>query len=89
MDRQSRMDFYDLVTNGRYGIGSVMGRFGCDRFALYAIAGIAMKWFRMGLAAKSHDLLSMPILPHSGKRKTLLMIWHPYFAECLYGMECS
>ncbi|MGJ7072941.1 host specificity protein J [Morganella morganii] len=30
--------FYDLVTNGRYGIGSVMGRFGCDRFALYAIA---------------------------------------------------
>lgn len=38
MDRQSRMDFYDLVTNGRYGIGSVMGRFGCDRFALYAIA---------------------------------------------------
>ena len=30
--------FYDLVTNERYGIGSVMGRFGCDRFALYAIA---------------------------------------------------
>ncbi|WP_334249295.1 phage tail protein [Morganella morganii] len=30
--------FYDLVTNERYGIGSMMGSFGCDRFALYAIA---------------------------------------------------
>ncbi|CDG20017.1 Host specificity protein J (modular protein) [Xenorhabdus poinarii G6] len=30
--------FYDLVTNTRYGIGKLMGSFGCDKFALYAIA---------------------------------------------------
>ncbi|WMV74061.1 phage tail protein [Xenorhabdus griffiniae] len=30
--------FYDLVTNTRYGIGKLMGPFGCDKFALYAIA---------------------------------------------------
>ncbi|WP_426576353.1 TipJ family phage tail tip protein [Xenorhabdus stockiae] len=30
--------FYDLVTNTRYGIGKLMGAFGCDKFALYAIA---------------------------------------------------
>lgn len=30
--------FYDLVTNERYGIGSLIGQFGVDKFALYAIA---------------------------------------------------
>ncbi|PHM37203.1 TipJ family phage tail tip protein [Xenorhabdus innexi] len=30
--------FYDLVTHTRYGIGKLMGAFGCDKFALYAIA---------------------------------------------------
>ncbi|MDC9588346.1 phage tail protein [Xenorhabdus sp. XENO-10] len=30
--------FYDLVTNTRYGIGKLMGSFGCEKFALYAIA---------------------------------------------------
>ncbi|MDX7988922.1 host specificity protein J, partial [Xenorhabdus sp. 12] len=30
--------FYDLVTNTRYGIGKLMGTFGCEKFALYAIA---------------------------------------------------
>ncbi|MBD2816491.1 DUF1983 domain-containing protein [Xenorhabdus sp. Flor] len=30
--------FYDLVTHTRYGIGKLMGSFGCDKFALYAIA---------------------------------------------------
>ncbi|MDF7282887.1 TipJ family phage tail tip protein, partial [Proteus mirabilis] len=30
--------FYDLVTNERYGIGEMIGSFGVDKFALYAIA---------------------------------------------------
>lgn len=30
--------FYDLVTNERYGIGEMIGAFGVDKFALYAIA---------------------------------------------------
>ncbi|HGY4615438.1 TPA: host specificity protein J, partial [Proteus mirabilis] len=30
--------FYDLVTNERYGIGEMVGSFGVDKFALYAIA---------------------------------------------------
>uniref|UniRef100_UPI00111BE7CC TipJ family phage tail tip protein n=1 Tax=Xenorhabdus beddingii TaxID=40578 RepID=UPI00111BE7CC len=30
--------FHDLVTHTRYGIGKLMGSFGCEKFALYAIA---------------------------------------------------
>ncbi|WP_368910170.1 TipJ family phage tail tip protein, partial [Proteus penneri] len=30
--------FYDLVNNERYGIGEMIGSFGVDKFALYAIA---------------------------------------------------
>ncbi|WP_213993877.1 phage tail protein [Sodalis sp. dw_96] len=30
--------FYDLVTNTRYGLGKRLGQFGCDKWALYAIA---------------------------------------------------
>lgn len=30
--------FYDLITNTRYGLGKLMGQFGCDKFAMYSIA---------------------------------------------------
>ncbi|TNG90986.1 DUF1983 domain-containing protein [Pasteurellaceae bacterium USgator11] len=30
--------FYDLMTNKRYGMGQRLGEFGCDKWALYAIA---------------------------------------------------
>ncbi|WP_413730782.1 host specificity protein J [Sodalis sp. RH22] len=30
--------YYDLVTNTRYGLGKRLGSFGCDKWALYAIA---------------------------------------------------
>ncbi|AHF77887.1 Phage-related protein, tail component [Sodalis praecaptivus] len=30
--------FYDLVTNERYGLGKRLGSFGCDKFAMFAVA---------------------------------------------------
>ncbi|MBE8597919.1 host specificity protein J [Xenorhabdus sp. BG5] len=64
--------FYDLVTNTRYGIGKLMGPFGCDKFAMYAIAQYCDKPVPDGFGGKEPRFTCNAYIANQRKARDVL-----------------